>query len=208
MINDGHETIAQCLPPLIAQYNLPEPEVQRLLPSGKQTVLANRAHWARSYLSQAGLVEPIKRGYYRITPDGLALLGTNPTHISKDTLEPYGKFQEFLDRSKPKQDVDKTTYQQPAKVLDATPEATMDDLASSIETLLRDDLIEAVLGLTPTRFEQLIVDLLIAMGYGGGDATMSQSIGKSGDGGIDGIINEDALGLDAVYVQAKRIRPV
>lgn len=207
LIEAGHATIADCEPILRTQFKVSEEEASALLPSGKQTYLLNRAHWARSYLSQAGLVEAIKRGSYRITDLGKAHLSTNPTAINTDSLRQFPKFQDFVARSQPKSP---STPGEPA--LSITPKIeTPDDLIanahSQIEDALVSDLLEVVLSLTPSRFEQLIVDLLLAMGYGGGDRAMGERIGKSGDGGIDGIINEDALGLDAVYIQAKRYAP-
>jgi len=208
LIARGHETIPSCLEPLRSAFAISEDEFEELLPSGKQTVLANRAHWARNYMSQAGLVEPIKRGHYKLTPDGKALLADPPEEINADYLKKYDKFLDFLQRSTISQNGKIGAVKEPDSKSDtATPEDLMAKSHREIEALLRNDLLEAVLSVSPARFEQLIVDLLVAMGYGGGDPAMGKSIGKSGDGGIDGVINEDALGLDAVYVQAKRYDP-
>lgn len=207
LIATGHETIPSCLDALQAEFSLTEEEAEELLPSGKQTILANRAHWARNYMSQAGLVEPIKRGHYRLTNLGQELLENPPDELNADYLKRYEAFQEFLGRSS-KDSVQKGKGLQAAS--NGSSETPEDKIASSIQEIdriLRDELLSAVLSISPARFEQLIVDLLVAMGYGGGEASMGQKIGKSGDGGIDGIINEDALGLDAVYVQAKRYDP-
>ena len=208
LIAQGHETIPSCLEPLRSEFEISEDEFEELLPSGKQTVLANRAHWARNYMSQAGLVEPIKRGHYKLTPEGKALLADPPEEINADYLKKYDKFLDFLQRSTISQNGKIGAVKEPDSKSDtATPEDLMAKSHREIEALLRNDLLEAVLSVSPARFEQLIVDLLVAMGYGGGDPAMGKSIGKSGDGGIDGVINEDALGLDAVYVQAKRYDP-
>lgn len=208
LIARGHETIPSCLEPLRLEFGLTQDEFEEILPSGKQTVLANRAHWARNYMSQAGLVEPIKRGHYRLTADGEALLENPPDELNAGFLRNYEPFLEFLQRSSSTQESDSSVAQATDKSSDAaTPEDLMARSHREIEALLRHELLEAVLSVSPARFEQLIVDLLVAMGYGGGDPAMGKSIGKSGDGGIDGVINEDALGLDAVYVQAKRYDP-
>jgi len=207
LVAEGHATIAECEPHLRRQFSISADDAAALLPSGKQTYLSNRAHWARNYLSQAGLVEAVKRGHYRISGLGQRYLATNPINITAETLRQFPKFLEFLARSQPKT-TDTTSGAIPAtgQKLD-TPDDLIANAYSQIESALVADLLEAVQGMTPQQFEQLIVDLLLAMGYGGGDQSMGERIGKSGDGGIDGIINEDALGLDAVYIQAKRYAP-
>lgn len=208
MIKEGSATIPDCLPGLIKLYNLTAEESEALLPSGKQTVLANRAHWARQYMSQAGLVSPIKRGSYQISPDGLMVLAQNPSSITVTTLRQFPKFLDFQERSSKKDSSDFPIERLPPELTAVeTPDATIERAHAQLDAALVFDLLAAVQSVTPTQFEQLIVDLLLAMGYGGGDRTMGERIGKSGDGGIDGIINEDALGLDAVYIQAKRYAP-
>lgn len=207
LIATGHATISDCEPVLRTEFNVTDAEAEALLPSGKQTVLLNRAHWARSYLSQAGLVEAYKRGAYRITALGSAHLETKPIAISADSLKQFPKFRDFVARSAPKSAGSPVVENADLPQKIETPDDLISNAFSQIEDALVSDLLEVVLTLSPSRFEQLIVDLLLAMGYGGGDRTMGERIGKSGDGGIDGIINEDALGLDAVYIQAKRYAP-
>ncbi len=207
LVAEGHATIADCESHLRRQFSISDDEAAALLPSGKQTYLSNRAHWARSYLSQAGLVEAVKRGSYRISTLGKQLLATNPAAINNETLRQFPKFMEFVSRSQPKSLDPNAIALQPTAPKFDTPDDLIANAHSQIENALVTDLLEAVQALSPTRFEQLIVDLLLAMGYGGGDQSMGERIGKSGDGGIDGIINEDALGLDAVYIQAKRYAP-
>lgn len=208
LISGGMETLSECLPKLAKDFNLSNEEVQICIPSGKQTLLSNRAQWARQYLSQAGLVETKKRGTYVITPLGAQLLGSNPAALSKDSLKKYPKFLEFLSRSTKKMGVpNEVSIENSTSIADATPEDKIASAHAELEAALVADLLAAVQAVTPSRFEQLIVDLLLAMGYGGGDRSMGERIGKTGDGGIDGIINEDALGLDAVYIQAKRYAP-
>lgn len=204
---EGHQTIPSCIEPLQKQFDLTNEEAEELLPSGKQTVLANRAHWARNYMSQAGLVEPIKRGHYRLTDLGQDVLDNPPAELNADYLKRFDAFQDFLGRSSKDNTEHKAQNNQSAAFVDETPEDKISSSVKEIDRILRDELLSAVLSISPTRFEQLIVDLLVAMGYGGGEESMGERIGKSGDGGIDGIINEDALGLDAVYVQAKRYDP-
>lgn len=205
MISAGNGTISACLPILVKQFSLTPEEAEALLPSGKQSVLSNRAHWARQYLSQAGLVSSVRRGDYVVTSDGTALLASGPQHLTNETLRQFPKFRDFLQRSAKKEGSDLGAgLPFPEPISSETPEDALARAHAQLDAALVTDLLAAVQSVTPAQFEQLIVDLLLAMGYGGGDRSMGERIGKSGDGGIDGIINEDALGLDAVYVQAKR----
>lgn len=197
-----------CLPLLAMEFKLSSEELDELLPSGKQTVLANRAHWARQYLSQAGLIEPIKRGSYRITAHGDALLKSHPTAISNETLRKYPKFLSFLAKSSKKDGQEVGAGLVATEELNSeTPEIRIEKAHAQLDAILVQDLLEQVQSMKPVHFEQLILDLLRAMKYGGGDLSNAQMTKTTGDGGIDGIINEDALGLDAVYVQAKRYAP-
>ncbi len=205
LIAAGKASMNDCLPELRMIFKLSNEDADAMLPSGKQTYLSNRAHWARQYLSQAGLVASYKRGSYEVTSLGRDLLNSKPSSITNATLKQFPKFQDFLKRSAKKE-----AYEGSAPVItesgvvDDTPEDLIARAHGQLEAALVADLLSAVQGVSPSQFEQLIVDLLLAMGYGGGDRSMGERIGKSGDGGIDGIINEDALGLDAVYIQAKR----
>lgn len=179
-----------------------------MLPSGRITLLASRAHRARTYLANAGCLSSPKRNTHVITERGKALLRSHPDRIDNSVLTQFPEFLAWRSKSSASGgSVDGTFHtNQGAGIPDAgrTPEDLIDTAYTAIEEVLVVELLEAVHALTPTRFEQLIVDLLLAMGYGGGERSMGERIGKSGDGGIDGIINEDALGLDAVYIQAKR----
>ncbi len=204
LVASGYETIPECLQPLSQSFDLTEDEVGQLLPSGKQTVLANRAHWARTYLSQAGLVEPVKRGHYRVTETGRATVESGIEKLDKTYLERFDAFQDFLQRSRTGNSTEPKPESERPELESTTPEMRIEAAATEIESALSREVIEAVLSLSPARFEQLVVDLLLAMGYGGGDLERGLQTSLSGDGGLDGIINEDELGLDAVYVQAKR----
>lgn len=203
LIREGKQTIADCLLGLQEQFSLTDAQMETLLPSGMQTYVSNRAHWARNYMKHAGLVEPIKRGHYRLTPAGQALLDSNPATIDKNKLKAYPAFTAWLS-----EDTEPAAVAGPqSQDTTETPQELIDSAYTILQDALAEELLEQLLLVTPARFEQVIVDLLIAMGYGSGRAEMGQAIGKSGDGGIDGIINEDKLGLDAVYVQAKRYKP-
>jgi restriction system protein len=203
LVANGLQTIADCEPELRRQFGISDADASALLPSGKQTYLSNRAHWARNYLSQAGLVEAISRGRYRTTPLGDEFLASNPAVINVETLKQFPKFLDFLGRSQPKSD-DSVVLETPTPARSETPEDLLANAYAQIETSLTHELLEAVQTLSPVRFERLILDLLKAMGYGAGSFGTHHLTKTSGDGGIDGIIHEDALGLDAVYIQAKR----
>ena len=170
------------------------------LPSGNQTLFANRLNWARSYLSKAGLIELPRRGYCRATDRGRELLAEGVNEIDLGTLERYPEF---------------VAWRSQSKVGEATEEAGSRDeaeesIASSFELInaeLARDIVGRVHSFSPGFFERLIIDLLVRMGYGGGRVEMGRAFGRVGDGGVDGVIKEDELGLDVVNVQAKRLDP-
>ncbi|HRJ53436.1 MAG TPA: restriction endonuclease [Candidatus Thiothrix moscowensis] len=197
-LRDAVETLAN-------HYQLNETERSEILPSGTQTVFSNRVGWARSYLKQAGALRSPRRGHFVITDRGLHLLQGNPDNIRISTLEQFPEFQEFKNRRRPLKPSGMPTLNMDSEVIfDDTPE----DILASAYRLLRQNLeqevLETVKEASPVFFEKLVVDLLVKMGYGGNRQDAGRAIGKSGDGGIDGIINEDRLGLDVIYMQAKR----
>lgn len=210
LIGEGRLTIPDCLPKLVDEFGLSPEECSRMVPSGRQTYLSNRAHWARTYLAKAGLVRAIKRGTYVLTDEGRALLSENPSQLDKPALLKYPKFQQWLEKSAARRRDDSRAASPESEVHEASQDTPEEDIERSfreINLALADDVLARVLDCSAVFFEHLIVDLLVAMGYGRGQDGAGRSIGRSGDGGIDGIINEDALGLDAVYVQAKRYQP-
>ena len=188
---------------LANKFSLTDEEKGELLPSGTQAVFNNRVGWARSYLKQAALLSSPKRGYFSITDKGLKLLAEKPEKVTSALLERYTEFQEFRNRKKDQSkipDENETTHISESE----TPE---DSLASAYKLLrknLEDEILASVKDSSPAFFERLVVDLLVKMGYGGNRQDAGRALGKSGDGGIDGIINEDQLGLDVIYIQAKR----
>jgi restriction system protein len=181
---------------------LTEQERDELLPSGKQRILHNRIHWAKFYMSKAGLINSPKRGVFIATDLGRDLIQTNPAHLDVGMLKAYPAFNEFYETSS------SSTSEAPTEVtLSAsaiTPEEQIEAAHATINAALKADLLARLLEQTPTFFEAVIVDLLVAMGYGGTHEKAALRLGKSGDGGIDGIIDEDRLGLDRIYIQAKR----
>lgn len=200
----GATNVAEILPTLQTEFAISDDEAEELIPSGRVTVLANRAHWARTYLSKAGLLRSPQRNLHKITDLGRRALQDYPDRIDNASLKSFDGFEEWRSAS---QHENRSAVPPVKDTEDDVPEAQIPKLIAEIDSVLESDLLAAILSLTPARFENLIVELLIAMGYGGGDAAMGKSVGRSGDGGIDGVINEDALDLDAVYIQAKRYAP-
>jgi restriction system protein len=189
---------------LVEEFSLSTEERNELLPSGSQAVFNNRVGWARSYLKQAGLLSSPKRGFFTITPKGAALLAKNPERVDISILEQYPEFLEFRNRKKDKGENEKPEETSAVSASSQTPE---DALASAYSTLRKDlelEILSSVKEASPSFFERLVVDLLVRMGYGGNRQDAGKALGKSGDGGIDGIINEDRLGLDVIFIQAKR----
>jgi len=189
------------------EFGLTPEERDQLLPSGKQRVLHNRAHWAKFYLMKAGLVSFPKRGTFVATDAGRQLIATNPSHIDVDLLRQYPSFEEFYKGDHVADDqVAAATIGSSSQstVPQSTPEEQIEKAFVTLQSALRTDLLERISQNSPAFFEELIIDLLVKMGYGGSRPDAATQLGKSGDGGVDGVINEDRLGLDRVYVQAKR----
>jgi len=184
---------------LSKKFNLSEGELRELLPSGIP-IFTSRISWAKTYLKQAGILEQPKRGVFTITDRGLTLLQEKPPLINVKLLEQYEEFRAFRSR---KSHVDSEA----SALLQTSDETPEEQLAGAYQKLrgeLESELLEIVKQSTPVFFERLVVDLLVKMGYGGSRKEAGKAIGRSGDEGIDGIINEDKLGLDVIYIQAKR----
>lgn len=188
---------------LATEFNLTDAGRSELLPSGIQAVFDNRVGWARSYLKQAGLLHNPKRGIFQITDLGKGLLAETPSRIDVTVLERYDAFRDFRGRRRDKLEVDEKLIE-PKVANDQTPEDALAIAYRKLRENLEADLMDQVKTSSPAFFERLVIDLLVSMGYGGSRQDAGRAIGRSGDGGIDGIINEDKLGLDVIYVQAKR----
>ncbi|MBU4534080.1 MAG: restriction endonuclease [Firmicutes bacterium] len=198
LAGDGKEhTKGAVIEELARHFSLTEDEQKELLPSGNQAKFTNRVGWARTYLTKAVLLETTGRARFRITKRGLQVLGQNPAVINNDFLNRFPEFVQFRSRSQ------KSVKQESADSIQ-TPEETLEASYQGLRGQLVQELLERMKGCTPSFFESLVVDLLVAMGYGGSRKDAGQAIGRTRDGGIDGIIKEDRLGLDVVYVQAKR----
>lgn len=200
--NDSNEHNAQeAIDALAIQFQLTATEKNELLPSGKQTRFANRMGWARTYLKKAKLIESTARGKFKITERGKQLLKTNHEQkISAKDLEQFAEYLEFKKQSNSNSDPQNSAPS-------TTEETPQEQLESSYQTLrleLAQDILQRLKTCSPQFFERVVLDLLVAIGYGGSRKDAAQAVGQSGDGGIDGIIKEDKLGLDVIYIQAKR----
>ena len=186
-------------PILAKEFGLTPEEQAQLLPSGRQEVFLNRVHWARTFLVKAGLLEAPRRGIFRITERGLGVLKSPPTRITNSYLEQFPEFAEFRHTS-----TGHGENEQDDKTVELTPEETIESAFRQRRDALADELLTLVKQASPGFFERLVVELLVAMGYGGTIDDAGKAVGKSGDEGVDGIIKEDRLGLDVIYLQAKR----
>ncbi len=203
LASDGAEhKFSQAVETLADEFQLTADEKNELLPSGTQAVFNNRVGWARSYLKQAGLLASPRRGYFTITQAGRDLLATEPPKINLALLEQYPEFVEF--RTRKRADNQTSEPAEPEQPSDDTPEDALAAAYTKLRKALEAEILAAVKDASPSFFERLVVDLLVKMGYGGNRQDAGKALGKSGDGGIDGIINEDRLGLDVIYIQAKR----
>jgi restriction system protein len=187
---------------LVTIMKLSDDDKRETIPSGTEPVYQNRMSWALTYLKKAGLVDAPFRSHWKITNEGLKILEKNPQRINLNFLK---KLDTFIDVRNAKDDL--TTNHQTNNEETMTP---MDSLIQNYETIKRnicDEMLQKILNQTPDFFERLVVELLVKMGYGGSVKDAGKALGKSGDEGIDGIIKEDKLGLDNIYIQAKKWQP-
>lgn len=197
----GEVRISAVVEQLAIKLGVTAEEQAALLPSGKQTIFANRVHWAKSYLKQAGLVEITRRGHFTITERGRIAL-KDKTIINSRYLEQFPDFQDFKKRVN---ENDVTRGEEIEGVgTESTPDETLRRAHSVISNALSGELLDRIRKAPPAFFEKLIVELLIAMGYGGSTEEAGRAIGQSGDDGVDGVIDQDPLGVDQIFVQAKR----
>ena len=189
------------------QFGLSREDRDRMLPSGRQKILHNRLHWAKFYLSKAGLIGPAAGRRFIATDLGRELLSRNPDHIDNELLFAYPGFEEFYrgSASSPSADVNLTAADLTTGLTsERTPEEQIEAAHAAIHSALKTELLQRVMTNSPSFFERVIIELLVRMGYGGSHKDAAEQLGRTGDGGIDGVINEDRLGLDRVYIQAKR----
>lgn len=184
---------------LANEFNLTDEEQKELLPSGQQPIFSNRIAWAKAYLKKAGLIESPKRGFYKISPLGEQALKQNPEKIDNHFLTQFEQFNKFYKKQSTKiEEIEEDISN------DKTPEEYLEYGYQKIRNDLGIEILNNIRQCTPAFFENLVVELLVKMGYGGSRSEAGKTIGKSGDGGVDGIIKEDRLGLDVIYIQAKK----
>jgi restriction system protein len=203
-VKDHVESIAD-------EFALTEAERLQRIPSGQENLLTNRLHWARTYMGKAGLTASPKRGQAVITNRGRALLSENPAGISNATLSRYPEFLVWTKASqrapgRPSETLQGGSGGDATMASEQTPAERIGQAVAELEAALRADLLDRVRRMTVVEFEGLILRLLLAMGYGQGLEEMASALGGSGDGGMDGVIHQDPLGLDRVYIQAKRYK--
>jgi restriction system protein len=194
--HSGHEFLEQ----LAKHFQLNDEELNELLPSGKQTRFYNRVGWARTYLIKSKLLEMTQRSIYQITERGKEVLTSNPNRIDMNYLRRFPEYLEFREKENDQEKV----REQIEEIEENTPDEILEGAYQVIRDTLAQEVIENVMACSPTFFERLVVELLVAMGYGGSRRDAARAVGQTGDEGIDGIIDEDRLGLDTIYVQAKK----
>lgn len=201
LAGDGQEhSIQQAISKLADEFMLTDDERRELLPSGKQATFDNRVGWARTYIKKAGLLDSTRRSHFVITEQGRKTLESNPTRINVKFLKQFEKFVEFQSAARQATRDEEEVVETPSR----TPEEILQSAHESLKNELAGEILATIKGCTWQFFERLVVDLLVAMGYGGSVKEAGQALQKAGDEGIDGIIKEDRLGLDIIYIQAKR----
>ena len=200
--DDVEHNAREAIESISVEFSLSPEERREPLPSRRALLFDNRLAWALFHMKKAGLLESPRRGLFRITPRGKELLTKKPTVINLKLLEQFPEFQEF--RATSSKNKNEVKSSQPIAVSEQTPEEALEFAHQSIRLALSQELLSRILTCSPVFFEELVVELLVAMGYGGSRRDAGERVGQSGDGGIDGIIKEDRLGLDTIYIQAKR----
>lgn len=206
LVSDGKEhKYRDLIETLAVQFELSEDERKELLASGSQAIFDNRVGWAKTYLKKAGLLDSPKRATFIITELGKEVLSRQPVRIDANFLRQFPAFVEFINASRNNQDIEENSATD--EMHEQTPEEILDKAYQRIRKSLASELLNKVIELSPAFFERLVVELLVKMGYGGSIKDAGKALGRSGDEGIDGTIKEDKLGLDIIYIQAKRWRP-
>ncbi len=201
---DGEEhSLRETVDALADHFGLTPNERKELLPSGQQEVFNNRVGWARTYLSKAGLLQKTRRSHYAISERGREVLASNPDRIDVKFLRQFEEFREFQALKGTRSSSSGAGVESSADT-DTTPEESLESAYGRLRDALANELLQQVKAASPSLFERLVVELLLKMGYGGSRQDAGRAIGRSGDEGIDGIIKEDRLGLDIIYIQAKR----
>ena len=202
LLEDGREySVRELYDTLADQLAFSEADRQQMLPSGQQKTYENRMGWATTYLKKAALITRPKRAHVIITDRGRELLAQRPEKITAKSLEVFPEYQEFCQGTVKSDSIAPVPIELES---DRTPEEVLQDAYLTLRSEVADEMLQCLKSSSPAFFERVVVDLLVAMGYGGSRKAAGQAIGGSGDGGVDGIISEDPLGLDNIYIQAKR----
>jgi restriction system protein len=206
LADGGERNNADTLEALARHFNVTTEEREQLLPSGRTAVFTNRVAWAKAHLKAAGLIESPRRAVYRLAPRGREVLNGNPSRVDLKLLKTFPEYQSFRSSKKIANtdgllvDTDQSSRDDD----DLTPEEHIEYGNQRLREELASELLDQLKAASPAFFERVVVDVLVAMGYGGSRADAGKTLGRAGDGGVDGVINEDRLGLDVIYVQAKR----
>lgn len=195
---------AEAVSALSEKLKLSDEDLREMLPSGTQGTFVNRVGWAATYLKKAKLLEPTRRGFYRITARGCELLAKNVASISVKLLDEFPEFRDFKKLRRTESGQSSNDRIQEIEEEAATPSEALENAYQNLRDELADELLEKLKRSSPAFFERTVVGVIVKMGYGGSLADAGKAIGRTGDGGIDGIIKEDKLGLDVIYIQAKR----
>ncbi len=201
---NGERRVGDVVECLAEELGLTPEERAQLLPSGAQTIFANRVHWAKTYLGKAGLIEGTRRGYFKITSRGRQVIAAKPARIDNGFLSQFDEFKKFSRRSTQETPDNQQSATSELESQTQTPDETMRAAHRQIDASLAQELIDRIRRAPPDFFERLIVNLLLGMGFGGSVDDAGRALGRSGDDGVDGVIDQDALGLDRIYIQAKR----
>lgn len=205
LTNDGREwSLREAVQAIGREFKLTPAELEERIPSQSMSTIYNRVGWARTYLAKATLLTRTRRGYFQIADAGRALLATNPASMNSKFLTQYPGFNEFRTLKRTDESDESVDAGAVTEISTLTPEEVIEAAHAKLRTQLADELLESILAASPIFFENLVLDLLVAMGYGGNRRDAAQATKRSGDDGIDGIIKEDRLGLDTIFVQAKR----
>ena len=201
-VDNNEHSLRETIDHLVNYFNLTQEERQEMLPSGGQTIFDNRVGWAKTHLLKAGLLESPRRSIFKITQRGKQVLGQNPSHINMNLLRQFPEYLDFI-RPSNNQEEQEATFEQ-INNSQATPEEILEGSYQKIRRTLALELLLKIKGSPPAFFERLVVELLVKMGYGGSIKDAGKATRLTNDEGIDGIIKEDKLGLDLIYIQAKR----
>ena len=200
----GEVSTRAAIESLAKDFKLSDVELREMLPSGTQPTFANRVGWAATYMKKAGLLSPTRRGFYCVTDQGRKFLATKPDRIDGKVLRQFPEFVDFTKLKGTRKSHSKEPAVETEEESDETPSEALDNAYQNLRSQLASDILENLKKIDPSHFERVVVELIVKMGYGGSRADAGKAIGRSGDEGIDGIIKEDKLGLDTIYVQAKR----